>query len=95
MRDICKVFEVHPRAAAPGNCIEGVRLSDVYDSYSYAKERAYDYCKALEEEFDGWNGGIVSHNTFTFTYMFDFVHPETGEIMRAHITPAHNHAYYL
>ena len=54
-----------------------------------------DTARHLKNEFDGFDGGITSHNTFGFVYMFDFVNPDTGELMRAHITPYHNHAYYL
>lgn len=95
MRDINASFTVHPRTKAPEKCIEGEHLDDVYGSFSTAKAHAYMYCKSLEAEFDGFGGGITSHNTFSFSYMFDFVNPDTGELMRAHITPSYNHAYYL
>lgn len=95
MRDINASFKVHPRAKAPAKRIEGEHLDDVYGSFSAAKARAYMYCRALEAEFDGFDGGITGHNSQFFTYMFDFVNPDTGELMRAHITPTYNHAYYL
>lgn len=95
MRDINASFKVHPRATAPEKRIKGEHLDDVYGCYSAAKARAYMYCKDLEAEFDGFDGGITSYNVFSFTYMFDFANPDTGELMRAHITPTCNHAYYL
>ncbi len=46
---------------------EGFRLWDVYDTFSNAKSRAWDYCyeKCLAE--NGECFGICSHNTFGFT----------------------------
>lgn len=88
-------FTVHPYAKAPEKYCEGYVLADVYGTYSYRKEQAFKYCKALCERFNGWGFCITSHSTFTFCAMFDFENPETGEIMRAHITPTYNHAYYL
>ena len=73
----------------------GVTLDDVYKTYSREKVVAYNYCRRLCEDLDGWNFAITSANTFCFSVMFDFAHPKTGELMRAHITRGYNHAYYL
>lgn len=86
---------VHPRAAAPMCLGIGETLDDVYKTYSRDKLVAYNYCRRLCEDLGGWNFAITSANIFCFSVMFDFAHPETGELMRAHITKAHNHAYYL
>lgn len=88
-------FIVHPRAAAPRGRGIGVTLADVYGSHSARKDRAYGYCRRLCGDLGGWNFAITSVNSFAFCVMFDFAHPETGELMRAHITPTYNHAYYL
>lgn len=88
-------FIVHPRAAAPTCAVIGVTLDDVYATCSTEKHRAYNYCRCLCDDLGGWGFAITSANTFSFCVMFYFEHPETGEIMLAHITPTYNHAYYL
>ena len=88
-------FTVHPRAKAPAMTCEGVRLSDVYGSWSNLKQIAFDECVELCEELNGKSFCITGHSTSYFSVMFDFEHPETGDRMRAHITPSTNHAYYL
>jgi len=45
-------------------------LHDVYGRCSTEKHRALKYCKELMEEVHGYNGRIISYNTFTFTYAF-------------------------
>lgn len=66
------------------------RLSDVYDRYSGAKERAYNYCKDMFYSLDGYNFRITSYNTSIFTVAFLFDMP-TGETAMAVITPTHNY----
>lgn len=88
-------FTYHPRAAAPEIHEEGIYLWHVYDRYSPRKEMAYDYCRKMCIDLDGFNFAITSHSPFTFCVMFNFVHPETGELMRAHITPRYNHLYHV
>ena len=41
-QEMLKKFKCHPYAVAPIQHGEGVYLSEVYDSYSVAKERAYN-----------------------------------------------------
>lgn len=93
--DIMRKFTVHPKAQAPVYHDEGWNLSAVYDSYSHAKERVWDYCVRLCNEVNGTGLAIRSHNTFTFTANFYFYHPDNGREMLAIITPSYNHAYYL
>lgn len=88
-------FMVHPRAAAPRYTAIGETLDDVYGSCSVRKRSAYDYCLRLCHDLDGWNFAITGANCFLFSVTFDFAHPDTGELMRAHITKYYNHAYYL
>ena len=88
-------FTLHPKATAPFMYCKGYTLSDVYDSWSDKKQRAYDYCRELYNDLDGWDFCISGSNCMTFSVMFDFENPETGELMRAHITKDYNHAYYL
>lgn len=49
-QEMLEKFTCHPYAEAPRRSGEGVYLSDVYDSYSVAKERAYNYCKRFYDE---------------------------------------------
>lgn len=45
-------------------------LSDCYNSYSYAKERAYNYCRNLYNEYNGYDFKIISYNTNQFSVGF-------------------------
>lgn len=93
-KEMLELFTCHPYAEAPRRSGEGVYLSDVYDSYSVAKERAYNYCKRLCDEFNGWGFQIVGHNCMTFSVQFEFENPLNGCIMLAHITRYYNHLYF-
>ena len=88
-------LRVHPRAAAPHCHGIGETLDDVYKIYSREKLAAYNYCRELFDDLGGWAFAITSANSTMFSVMFDFAHPDTGELMRAHITRYNNHAYYL
>lgn len=47
-------------------------LYDVYRDYSCEKSRAFKNCIAIEREYHGFDGRIISHNTCFFTYAFKF-----------------------
>lgn len=68
----------------------GRTLEDVYKSHSVAKQNAYDYCKRLQEKYNGYDFRIISANTFIFTAGFKFVDVETGVIKFMHITPSYD-----
>lgn len=55
-------------------------LSDVYENYSSAKRRAYEYCSGLCKKYNGTDFRIVAHNTMAFTVAFEGVLPESGEV---------------
>lgn len=102
MANLNEWFIVHPRKRVDrtpltdwAGCPMPKTLSDVYGSYSSKKEAAYEYCRMLCDKFNGERFCIASHNSNIFTVDFDFPHPETGEMMHAHITPSCNHAYYI
>ena len=59
----------------------GHKLYDVYTTYSGAKARAYDRCLEEMLEDNGYDFHICSANTFQFTVAWEYVNPETGEIM--------------
>lgn len=94
-QEMLETFKCHPYAVAPIRYGEGVYLSDVYGSYSVAKERAYNYCRKLCDRFNGWGFQIVSHNINTFSVQFEFENPLNGRIMLAHITRDNNHLYFV
>ena len=47
------------------------RLDDCYNNYSYAKERAFDYCINKMQEMGGKYGCIIGYNTCFFTFAFE------------------------
>lgn len=102
MANLNEWFTVHPRKRVGRTPLTDwagrpmpKTLNDVYGSYSSKKAEAYKYCRMLCNKFNGERFCIASHNDNVFTVDFDFQHPETGEMMRAHITPSYNHAYYI
>lgn len=61
---------------------------DLYYAYerpSYAKQRAWQYCKDLRNELGGWDMLVSSHNTFSFSVVFKFL-DEDGRLCYAYIT---------
>ena len=45
-------------------------LRDCYGSYSYAKERAFNYCKELCDKYNGTGLKIIGYNTCGFSCGF-------------------------
>ena len=88
-------FKYHPRASAPDTSIEAYTLDGVYERPSHFKRVAFRDCEIMANCLNGFNRGITSYNCQTFTYRFDFAHPETGELMRAVITRDYIHLYHL
>ena len=80
-----QITEQYERATA-------TRLSDVYGRCSEAKQRAFNYCHRLMQEYNGDDMKILSHNTFVFTAAFLFEDQETGAINIMRITPSKNEA---
>ena len=93
-QEMLETFTCHPYAVAPIRYGEGVYLSDIYCSYSDAKEIAYNYCRKLCDHFNGWDFQIVSHNGNFFSVQFEFKNPLNGCIMLAYITRYNNHLYF-
>lgn len=65
-------------------------LSDVYGRYSTAKARAWNYCKGLMRQHDGWELRVISHNGFMFTAGFLFTDAVTGVLMFMYITKTYD-----
>ena len=60
---------------------EGTELYEVYGSYSSAKARAMKECKEKCSAMDGTNFHIISHNGWSFSVAWNFINPDTGEVM--------------
>ena len=69
-------------------------MRDVYDTYSNRKLDAYADCYRMMQQLEGTGFAITSHNSHFFCVRFYF-YDEQGRSMMAHITPYHNHAYYV
>lgn len=63
-----------------------VDLNTAYCKCSQAKEEAWEYCKSLCEEYDGYGLRVIGRNVNYFTAGFMFPHPDTGELCFAYIT---------
>lgn len=87
-------FEVHPRKRAPYLPIEGYELHDVYVKPSERKKAVFADCERMMQRVGGTGFAITSHTHQFFTVRFYF-YDEQGRSMMAHITPYHNHAYYV
>lgn len=59
-------------------------LWDAYGRCSQSKRNAWEYCKALMNEKNGYGLKVISANTFQFTAGFEY--EENGKNMFAYIT---------
>jgi hypothetical protein len=60
-------------------------LYDLYKSYSYNKQRAFDYCKRLCYDYKGTDLKIIGGNTCTFSAGFTYIN-DNGELVFVWIT---------
>ena len=67
---------------------DGHYLCNVYNRYSYDKERIENYWLDFMSECNGDSYGITSHNSFSFTLSFCIETPVRGV---CYITPSHNY----
>ena len=60
-------------------------LEHCYNSFSYAKQQAWNYCKELENEYDGYNLKIIGYNSMQFSVGFvgEISDVITGELKKA------------
>lgn len=66
-------------------------LYDVYGRFSHAKLNVWRHWESKAREVGGYGIHVTSKNAQVFCLGFDFDDPDTGELMVAHITPAHNY----
>ncbi len=64
-----------------------------YNSFSFAKQKAYDYCKELQAKYNGFNGGISGYCITNFSYTFEF--ELEGKKYKAWITKCNNYLVEL
>lgn len=61
-----------------------------YERPSSAKVRAWNYCRELCDEMNGFDLIISSRNTFHFSACFKFIDKGTGELCYGYITADYN-----
>lgn len=88
-------FTFHPRKVVPAKHAIASNIWQAYDRPSGLKVAAWHDCESMCRDCDGVGLCITAAGCQTFSVMFDFAHPETGMMMRAHITRYYNHLYYL
>lgn len=88
-------FTLHLRKDAPRKDELAPNIWQAYGRPSARKVAAWHDCEAMCRECAGYGLCITAVGCQTFSVMFDFMNPDTGELMRAHITRDHNHLYYL
>ena len=88
-------FTLHLHKAAPNKYEVAPNIWQAYDRPSEYKVAAWHDCEHMCRDGDGFGLCITGASCQTFSVMFDFAHPDTGELMRAHITRDYNHLYYL
>lgn len=64
-------------------------LYGLYNSFSYAKARAWTYCEDLCHKFNGYDLKAISGNTFNFSAGFVFQN-EQGQEVFCYITKTKN-----
>ena len=65
-------------------------LFDCYSRPSYAKEKAFNYCRKLCDTLKGHDLYIAGYNSQLFTVVFRFTHPTTAHECIAFITKDHD-----
>lgn len=60
---------------------QGTELWDVYGTVSQAKRNAMEQCKAWCAETNGYDFHICGHSCHQFTVAWNYMNPETGEVM--------------
>lgn len=79
----------------PNNWKSCVDIFKAYKNPSSAKVRAWEYCKRLCQEHDGFALRIISHGVQTFSVGFCYVGKETGRPCFAYITRDYDSYCYV
>lgn len=70
-------------------------ITDLYHAYSNPschKQNAFDYCRYICSELDGFDFHISSYNSYIFTVVFKFIVDD--KMCYAHITPSYDSFCY-
>lgn len=67
------------------------QLSDVYTTWSAAKERAYNWCINRMVSLNGFSGFICSANTFGFSFAFQY--EKDGKLRLQYHTKDHEYDF--
>lgn len=65
-------------------------LYDCYNSHSYAKERAYNYCCNLYSKLNGYDFKIISYNTNQFSVGFYYKNENDNTTRFVYITKSYD-----
>ena len=68
-------------------------LYHVYGTFSRAKAEAFDDCKVLEREYDGYDGRITGASNYFFSYTFRYMKDDKEWMM--YVTHANNITFCL
>ena len=71
-------------------------MDELYKAYgrcSYAKQQAWEHCKALCKRYDGWGLKVLGHNCYHFSAGFLFIDEEDGAVKVMKITAWGHEAY--
>lgn len=63
-------------------------LSDCYDTYSWEKFQALEYCYKLKDKYNGYDLRIIGHNSQTFSV--GFIGTKAGHKAFFYITKEHD-----
>lgn len=67
---------------------------EAYEKPSVYKVRAWNRCKELCHSLSGWGLAITGHNSMTFSVVFQYSDPDTGELCYAYITKDYDRFCY-
>ena len=61
-------------------------LREIYGRFSEAKRRAYDWCMQDMRDHDGFAPRVIKGNCMAFSFAYQYVNQETGELMLCYHT---------
>lgn len=68
-------------------------LWQVYGTCSYAKQRAMQYCRELQDRLGGYSATIVGHSSHFFSYAFRYWDADTKRECLCYCTHANDYKF--
>ena len=68
-------------------------LWQVYEKFSYNKQKAMDYCKELQYRLGGYAGTIVGHSSHFFSYAFRYFDNDIKKECLCYCTHANDYKF--